>query len=105
MDGNPYYVHIIRDIYSIIDKNPPILIRYPRKFISVPKIAPSAEIEERDKLYKIAIKIEKSIAENSVRCYIIYFLLTIPIINRIRRLKLPKSHRLPVINAPILRSF
>ncbi len=73
MDGNPYYVYIIRDIYNITDENPPILIRRPRKSISIPKIAPSAEVEERDKLRKITIKIEKSIAESSVHRYIIYF--------------------------------
>jgi len=73
MDGNPYYVHIIRDIYSIIDKDPPILIRRPRKPISIPKIAPSAEVEERGKLRKIIIKIKKSIAESSVRRCITYF--------------------------------
>jgi len=73
MDGNPYYVYIIRDIYSITDKNPPTLIRRPRKFIFIPKIASHAEVEERDKLRKITIKMEKSIAKNSVRRYIIYF--------------------------------
>ncbi len=73
MDGNPYYVYVIYNIYSIIDKDPPILIRYSRKFISISKIAPSAEVEKRDKLRKVIIKIEKSIAENSVRRYIIYF--------------------------------
>jgi len=73
MDGNPYYVHIIRDIHSITNKDPPILIRRPRKFISVFKIASFAEVEKRDKLRKIIIKIKKSIAESSVRRYIIYF--------------------------------
>ena len=73
MDGNPYCVYVIRDIYSIIDKDPPILIRRPRKSISISKIAPPAEIEERGKLYKIIIKIKKSIVESSVRRYIIYF--------------------------------
>jgi len=73
INKNPYYVHIIRDIHSTIDKDFSILIRYPRKSISVSKITPSAEVEERDKLRKIIIKIEKSIAENSVRRYIIYF--------------------------------
>ncbi len=64
---------MIRDIYSIINKDSPILIRRPRKFIFVLKIAPPAEVEERDKLRKMVIKIEKSIAESSVRCCIIYF--------------------------------
>ncbi len=64
---------MIRDIYSIIDKDLSILIYRPRKFIFVSKIAPSAEIEERDKLRKVIIKMEKSIAESSVRRYIIYF--------------------------------
>ena len=73
IDGNSYCVYMIRNIYSIIDENSPILIRRPRKFISVPKIAPSAEVEKRDKLRKVAIKMEKSIAKNSVRRYIIYF--------------------------------
>ena len=73
MNGNLYYVYMIRDIYNIINKNPPILIRRPKKFISILKITPPAEIEERDKLRKIIIKIEKSIAESSVRRYIIYF--------------------------------
>ncbi len=73
MDGNPYYIYIIRNIYSIINKDPPTLIRRPRKFISVSKIAPPAEIEERDKLRKITIKIEKSIAESSIHRYITYF--------------------------------
>ncbi len=73
MDGNPYYIYIIRNIYSITDKNSPILIRRPRKFISIPKITPPAEIKKRDKLHKIIIKIEKSIAENSIHRYIIYF--------------------------------
>ena len=73
MDGNSYYIHIIRDIHNIIDKDPPILIYRPRKSIFVPKIASSAEVEERDKLRKVAIKIEKSIAESSVHHYIIYF--------------------------------
>ena len=73
MDGNPYYVYIIRNIYNIINKNPPTLIRRPRKSIFILKITPSTEVEERGKLYKIAIKIEKSIAENSVRRYITYF--------------------------------
>ena len=73
MDGNSYYVYIIRDIYSIIDKDPPILIYRPRKFISVSKIAPPAEVEEKGKLRKIIIKMEKSIAESSVRRYITYF--------------------------------
>ena len=73
MDGNPYYVYMIRDIYSIINKNPPILIRRPRKSISVPKIAPPTEIKKKDKLRKITIKMEKSIAENSIHRYIIYF--------------------------------
>ena len=73
MDGNSYYVYVIRDIYSIINKNSPILIYRPRKFIFVSKIAPSAEIEERDKLCKIIIKIKKSIAESSVRRCITYF--------------------------------
>jgi len=73
MDGNLYYVHMIRDIYNIIDEDFPILIRRPKKFISVSKIAPPAEVEERDKLRKITIKIKKSIAESSVRCYIIHF--------------------------------
>ena len=73
MDGNPYYVHIIRNIYSITDKDSPTLIRRPRKSISVSKIAPPAEVEERDKLRKVIIKIEKSIAENSVRRYTTYF--------------------------------
>ena len=73
IDGNLYYVHMIRDIHSITDEDPPTLIRRPRKPISVPKIAPSAEVEERDKLCKMIIKIKKSIAESSVRRYIIYF--------------------------------
>ncbi len=73
MDGNSYYVYMIRDIYSIIDKDSPILIRRPRKFISIFKIAPPAEVEERDKLRKVVIKMEKSIAESSVYRYIIYF--------------------------------
>ncbi len=73
MDGNPYYIHIIRDIYNIIDKNSPILIRRPRKFISISKITSSAEIEKRDKLRKVIIKIKKSIAESSVHRYITYF--------------------------------
>ena len=73
MNGNFYCVYIIRDIYSIIDEDPPTLIRRPRKFIFVSKITPPAEVEERDKLHKIIIKIEKSIAESSVRRYIIYF--------------------------------
>ncbi len=73
MDGNSYYVYIIRDIYSIINKNSPILIRRPRKFIFISKIAPSAEVEEKGKLRKIIIKMEKSIAESSVRRYITYF--------------------------------
>ena len=73
MDGNPYYVYIIRNIHNIIDKDPPTLIRRPRKSISVSKIAPPAEVEERDKLRKVIIKIEKSIAESSVRRCIIYF--------------------------------
>ncbi len=73
MDRNLYYVHMIRDIYNIIDKDLPILIRRPRKFIFVSKITPPAEVEERDKLHKIIIKIEKSIAESSVRRCIIYF--------------------------------
>ena len=73
MDGNLYYVYIIRDIYSIINKNPPTLIRCPRKPISIPKIAPSAEVEKRDKLRKVTIKMEKSIAESSVRRCTTYF--------------------------------
>ncbi len=73
MDGNSYYVYMIRDIYNIIDKDPPTLIRRSRKFISVPKITPSAEVEERGKLRKMIIKIEKSIAESSIRRCIIYF--------------------------------
>ena len=73
MDRNLYYVHMIRDIYNIIDEDPPILIRRPRKSISVPKIAPPTEIKKKDKLRKVVIKIEKSIAESSVRHYIIYF--------------------------------
>ncbi len=73
MDGNPYYVYIIRDIYNITDENSPTLIRRPRKFISISKIAPPAEIEKRDKLHKMIIKIKKSIAENSIRRYITYF--------------------------------
>ncbi len=73
MDGNLYCVYVIRDIYNIIDKDPPILIRRPRKPIFISKIAPPAEIEERDKLRKVIIKMEKSIAESSVRRCIIYF--------------------------------
>ncbi len=73
IDGNPYYVYVIYDIYNIIDEDPPILIRRPRKSISVFKIAPPAEVEERDKLRKVIIKMEKSIAESSVRRYITYF--------------------------------
>ncbi len=73
MDENPYYVYIIRDIYSIINKDSPILIYRPRKFIFIFKITPSAEVEEKGKLYKIIIKIEKSIAESSIYYYIIYF--------------------------------
>ena len=73
MDGNLYYVYIIRNIYSITDKDSSILIRRSRKSISVLKIAPSVEVEKRDKLCKVAIKMEKSIAESSVRRYIIYF--------------------------------
>ena len=64
---------MIRDIYNIINKNPPTLIRRPKKSISIPKIAPPAEIKERDKLRKIIIKIEKSIAESSICHYITYF--------------------------------
>ena len=105
MDRNLYYVHMIRDIYNIIDKDLPILIRRPRKFIFVSKITPPAEVKEKGKLRKITIKIEKSIAESSVRRYTTYFLLIILTIDRIRRLKLPKSHRLPVINVPIPRSL
>ena len=73
MDGNLYYVHIIRDIYNIINKDPPILIRRPKKSISVSKITPPAEVKEKGKLRKIIIKIEKSIAENSIRRYTTYF--------------------------------
>ena len=73
MDGNSYYIHIIRDIHNIIDKDPPILIRRPRKSISISKIAPPAEIEKKGKLRKITIKIKKSIAENSIHRYTTYF--------------------------------
>ncbi len=73
MDGNSYCVYVISDIYSIIDEDPPILIYRSRKFIFVFKIAPFAEVEERGKLRKMVIKMEKSIAESSVRRCIIYF--------------------------------
>ncbi len=73
MDENPYYVYIIRDIYNTTDKNPSILIRYPKKSIFIPKITPPAEIEKKDKLHKITIKIEKSIAESLIHRYITYF--------------------------------
>ncbi len=73
INGNPYYIHIIRDIHNTTDEDLPTPIRRPRKPISVPKIAPPTEIKERGKLRIITIKIEKSIAENSVRRYTTYF--------------------------------